>query len=386
DIRTRLELLGGDSQSPRGEAWGFERVRRTARTLERQARTLSGESASGGPPDASAGLDGPAIDPDRAGSLLALAYPDRIALRRAGAEGGYLLANGRGASFAGPQSLARRELIVAVDLDDRERNARIALAAPLERAELEQRFADRLVHARTVEWGAREQAVLAQETVRFGAIVLSARPLREIPPEAALAAMLDGVRAMGLECLPWSREARNFQARAELASRLEAADRLPAMSDAALADALASWLAPWLEGVTRREHLGRVPLLETLHARLSWDERQRLDALAPEFLTVPSGSRVRIDYLDASAPAVAVRLQEVFGLASTPRIAGGRIPVTFKLLSPAQRPVQITRDLASFWRGAYAEVRKDLRGRYPKHYWPENPLEAEPTRRVRPRK
>ncbi|MGB6450155.1 MAG: ATP-dependent helicase C-terminal domain-containing protein, partial [Steroidobacteraceae bacterium] len=148
---------------------------------------------------------------------------------------------------------------------------------------------------------------------------------------------------------------------------------------------LESWLAPWLNGITRREHLGRVPLIDALQALLSWEQRQQLDRLAPTQLQVPSGSQVRVDYLDESAPSVSVRLQEVFGLTETPRVGGGRIPVTFKLLSPAQRPVQITRDLASFWRGAYAEVRKDLRGRYPKHYWPENPLEAEPTRRARPR-
>jgi ATP-dependent helicase HrpB len=150
--------------------------------------------------------------------------------------------------------------------------------------------------------------------------------------------------------------------------------------------ALDSWLAPWLDSVTRREHLARVPLHDALLARLDYTQQRRLEELAPTHLAVPSGSRIRVDYLDESAPVVAVRLQEVFGLEATPRIAGGVIPVTFKLLSPAQRPVQVTRDLASFWRGAYAEVRKDLRGRYPKHYWPENPLEAEPVRGTRRRK
>ena len=135
----------------------------------------------------------------------------------------------------------------------------------------------------------------------------------------------------------------------------------------------------------RTSPLARLPLLDALLARLSWEQQRELDALAPAHLAVPSGSRVRIDYLDESAPAVSVRLQEVFGLEASPRIGGGRVPITFKLLSPAQRPVQVTRDLASFWRGAYAEVRKDLRGRYPKHYWPENPLEAEPVRGVRRR-
>jgi ATP-dependent helicase HrpB len=158
------------------------------------------------------------------------------------------------------------------------------------------------------------------------------------------------------------------------------------VSDAALGATPETWLAPWLDGVTRREHLARVPLTDALRAQLTWEQQRELEEWAPANLTMPSGSRIRVDYLDDSAPAVSVRLQEVFGLADTPRLGRGRVPVTFKLLSPARRPVQVTRDLASFWRGAYAEVRKDLRGRYPKHYWPENPLEAEPTRGVRPRR
>ncbi|HEV2443105.1 MAG TPA: ATP-dependent helicase C-terminal domain-containing protein, partial [Steroidobacteraceae bacterium] len=190
----------------------------------------------------------------------------------------------------------------------------------------------------------------------------------------------------GIEALPWSREARDLQARVAFVRRLGADfERWPDLSDAALAATAGDWLPPWLDGITRREHLARVPLLDALQARLSWEERRELDVLAPSHLAVPSGSRVHIDYTDESAPAVSVRLQEVFGLEATPRIGGGRVPITFKLLSPAQRPVQVTRDLASFWRGAYAEVRKDLRGRYPKHYWPENPLEAQAVRGVRRR-
>jgi ATP-dependent helicase HrpB len=157
----------------------------------------------------------------------------------------------------------------------------------------------------------------------------------------------------------------------------------PALSDAALLESLDHWLAPWLEGVTRREHLSAVPLGEALRAQLSIKQQRQLAEWAPTHLELPGGARVRVDYLDDSAPLVAVRLQEVFGLAATPLLGRNRVPVTFRLLSPAQRPVQVTRDLQSFWRGAYAEVRKDLRGRYPKHYWPENPLEAQPTRGTR---
>jgi ATP-dependent helicase HrpB len=194
--------------------------------------------------------------------------------------------------------------------------------------------------------------------------------------------MLTGIRELGIDALPWTREARDLQARMEfvrtLAGREQPTDKpWPAVSDADLAAAFEPWLGPWLDGITRKEHLARITLTDVLRSLLSWEQQRALDTLAPTHIQVPSGSQIRIDYLDQSAPAISVRLQEVFG--------GGRVPVTFKLLSPAQRPVQVTRDLASFWRGSYVEVRKDMRGRYPKHYWPENPLEAQPTRGVRPR-
>jgi len=159
----------------------------------------------------------------------------------------------------------------------------------------------------------------------------------------------------------------------------------PQVSDSALFETIDTWLPAWLEGVTRRGHLARLSMTDILRGILTWEQQKALDQLAPTHLQVPSGSRIRVDYLDESAPAVSVRLQEVFGLQDTPKLVGGRAPVTFKLLSPAQRPVQVTKDLAGFWRGSYADVRKDMRGRYPKHYWPENPLEAEPTRGARRR-
>jgi ATP-dependent helicase HrpB len=260
----------------------------------------------------------------------------------------------------------------------------------------------------SVEWNSREQAVLARRVVRLDAITLEEKPLHDVPAEAARAAMLQGVRELGIEALPWTRDARDLQARMEFVRLLEEGDRArdalplasaaaattravnpaaadagisrvapadtgaawPAVSNVALAATTDVWLAPWLDGVTRRDHLARLSLTEILRALLPWEKQRRLDELAPTHLQVPSGSNIRIDYLDDSAPAVSVKLQEVFGLDATPRIGGGRVPITFKLLSPAQRPVQVTRDLASFWRGSYADVRKDMRGRYPKHYWP----------------
>jgi ATP-dependent helicase HrpB len=375
DIRGRIEALRGEGESGGIDRAALQRARRGARELLRQLGTAA-TSAASGPPSG-----------ESVGGLLALAFPDRIGRRRAGGEGRFTLANGRGAHFAEPQGLSRQELIVAVDLDDRERDARIRLAAPLTRDEIDEYMGARLTSSDSVEWSAREQAVLARRVLRLDGLVLAESALPEVPREAALTAMLEGVRQLGIESLPWSPEARDLQARVGFVRRLGSDfERWPDVSDAALAATMDDWLAPWLDGVTRREHLARIALPDALLARLSWDDRRELDALAPSHLTVPSGSRVRIDYLDESAPAVAVRLQEVFGLTATPRIGGGRVPITFKLLSPAQRPVQVTRDLASFWRAAYAEVRKDLRGRYPRHFWPENPLEAEPVRGVRRRK
>ena len=373
DIRTRIEVMRGEGSPPGIDRFGLQRARRAAKDLLRQA--------AGSGPNSTARYGA-----EDAGVVLAFAYPDRIGRRRAGSDGRFTLANGRGAYFAEPQSLAKQEFIVALDLDDRERDARILLAAPLTRAEIEEQMPERLRRRESVEWNSRDQAVVARRTVELDSIVLDEKPLPEIPVEAARAAMLTGVRELGIHALQWTREARDWQARIEFVRKLPgASDAWPAVSDADLAESVGTWLAPWLDGVTRKEHLARISLIDVLRALLTWDQQRELDSLAPTHLQVPSGSQIRIDYLDESAPALSVRLQEVFGLDATPRIGGGRIPVTFKLLSPAQRPVQITRDLASFWRGSYADVRKDMRGRYPKHYWPENPLEAQPTRGVRRR-
>jgi len=397
DVRTRIDVLRSD-RAPPGVDWGaFQRAKRMARDLIRRLESRDGEmrsanpggaqradaaaTASGRPTRSTAGLQEGDVG---AGVLLAFAYPDRIGRRRPGTEARYTLSNGRGAHFADVQSLGRQELIVAVDLDDRDRDARILLAAPLSRGDIETCFADSLESVQSVEWSSRDQAVVARRVVRLNGLVVEEQPLREVPADAARAAMLIGIRELGVGSLSWSRDLRDLQARMEFVRRtVPDAKDWPAVDDASLAASLDEWLAPWLDGITRKDHLARIPLAEALRALLPWEQQRRLDDLAPTHLEVPTGSRIRIDYLDESAPVVAVRLQEVFGLQESPRIGGGRVPITFKLLSPAQRPVQVTRDLAGFWRGSYADVRKDMRGRYPKHYWPENPLEAEPTRGVR---
>ncbi|HUA90123.1 MAG TPA: ATP-dependent helicase HrpB, partial [Steroidobacteraceae bacterium] len=366
DVRTRLELLRGEGAAPLADRGALERARRTVRELSR------GGGAAGGAAELP--------EAEAVGLLLALAYPDRVGLRRPGGEGRYQLANGRGARFAAAQSLARAELIVAIDLDDAEREARILLAAPLARAVLLRYFADELTRSAEVAWDPKAQAVSARRSVRFGALLLEDLPLPGVPAEAALAAMLEGLGELGVEALPWDRDARDLQARIQFAARAAGTPDWPDVSDTALAASLPQWLGPWLGGVTRREHLARVPLTDALRAQLSGAQQRELEAVAPTHLALPTGTRARVDYQDPGGPAVAVRLQEVFGLAATPRLGRAQVPVTFRLLSPAQRPLQVTKDLASFWRGAYAEVRKDMRGRYPRHHWPEDPLGAQPSR------
>jgi ATP-dependent helicase HrpB len=378
DMRSRLSLLHGETEPAGMDRGALQRARRLARELLHQSAAAA---PAGG---AASGAD---TNPDLAGVLLACAYPDRIARKRAGADNRFVLANGRGAQFAQPQTLSQREFIVAIDVDDRDRDARITLAAPLSRPDLEEYFSSQLRITDEVHWDDREQAVVARRVTRLFELEIAERPLREVPPEAAGAAMLEGVRKLGLAALPWNQDSRDLQARMEFvrahAPPASAAD-WPAVDDMSLSANLETWLVPWLGGLTRAAHLSRLAMPQILKGLLSREQLLRLEALAPTHFTAPTGSRIRIDYLDELAPVVAVRLQEVFGVLASPRLAAGQVPVTFKLLSPAQRPVQITRDLATFWQGSYADVRKDLRGRYPRHYWPEDPAIAEPTRRAKP--
>jgi len=367
DIRTRLEALRrGTADIDRG---ALDRVRRTQRSFEQQL--------------GSAGASRRDVEP---GVLLGLAYPDRVARRRPGAEARYQMSNGRGALFAAAESIAREEFIVAVDLDDREREAQIRLAAPLDKTDLLAHFAADLRRADELAWDERTEAVVARRVIRFDELLVEEKPLNDAPRAASAAAMLEGVRSMGIDALPWDDDARDFQARCEFVRKLDRKDLgdWPDFSPPALAQDLA-WLEPFLDGATRRSQLTRVPVIDALRARLSYEQQRKLEELAPTHIGLPTGSRVRIDYLNDNAPVASMRMQEVFGLAATPRIGGGTVAVTFTLLSPGRKPLQITRDLASFWRNAYVEVRKDMRGRYPRHYWPENPLEAEPTRRAKPR-
>jgi len=322
-----------------------------------------------------------ATDLDAAGFLLALAYPDRIAQRRG--PGRYRLRNGRTAALPENDPLSDAPYLAIADLDARPGAARIFLAAPLTLEEIEAHFSNQIETEDVVAWDEAAQAVHARRVRRLGAVVLREGALAEPPSEAVARALLDAVRAR-LERLPWTPAARGVQARVAFLRR-HLGDAWPDLSDDALLRTLDDWLGPYLAGMRKASDLQRLDLSMVLLQRLEGRQRTELDRLGPTHLDVPSGSRVPVDYTDPDAPVLAVRLQEVFGLTETPRLAGGRVPVTMHLLSPARRPVQVTRDLASFWANAYFDVRKDLRGRYPKHHWPENPLDAEPTARAKRR-
>ncbi len=321
---------------------------------------------------------GPEADIDLCGLLMAFAYPDRIAQR---IDGRFRLRNGRIASFAAPQLLSDADYLVAADLGERRRESRIFRAAPIALDDLFAYFADRIEDVASVSWS--DGVVRARRQLRLGALVLKDGPITDPDPEQMVDAMIDGIREEGLGILPWTKKARRLQERLVFVGRHE--DDWPDATDEALLETLEDWLKPHLYGMKRIEDLQRLDLTNILLELAGWDRREELDERAPTHVTVPSGSRIPIDYSDAEAPVLAVRLQELFGATETPRIDRGRVRLTLHLLSPAHRPMQVTQDLANFWKATYFDVRKDLRGRYPKHHWPEDPLSAQPTNRAKPR-
>ncbi len=367
DVRPRLALLLDGPASDK--AAPVRRLQEQARRIARRARIA---------PDSQEHPD--------PGQLLALAWPERVALRRG--PGKYLLANGRGAALLPDDPLAVHDCLAVAALHNTEAggDARIHLAAPLDRALLESLFADRLVEEERLVWDAERQAVSARAVLRLDALTLREHPLPHPPEDRVRQVLLRALASMGLDCLPWTDALRSWQRRVLFLRTLSAQGRLPAApwpdcSDPALAETLESWLGPYLESVDRLGGITPTVLERALKALLPWPLPRDLDRLAPESLTVPSGSSVRLEYGAAGeAPVLAVKLQELFGLEQTPTVAGGAAPVTLHLLSPAGRPVQITSDLAGFWKTGYQSVRADLRGRYPKHPWPDDPLTATPSR------
>lgn len=319
------------------------------------------------------------------GELLALAYPDRIAQLRPGTHDRYRLATGGGVRLPEDDALCGSEYLVAASLDARQSEGRIYLAAQVSLDQIKQCLSSLLTTNDAVFWDDTQGSVISRRQERLLTLVLDERPLAAPSPEAIRTALIEGIRQIGLSALPWSKESRSFQARVESLRCWQPDQGWPNLSDDFLAADL-DWLSPYLDGMSRRQHLARLDLLNILRGLLDWSLIKRMDTEAPTHFQAPSGSRLPLRYTPGEPPTLAVRLQEMFGLAETPKISRGQVPVTLYLLSPAQRPIQITQDLSGFWNTTYPEVKKELKGRYPKHVWPDDPWAAKATARAQPRK
>lgn len=364
DLALRLEALrdlkGFAARRPYGvNRDALYRVRDEAKRLKAQTRQAG-------------------MDPADPAILAALAYPDRVGLRRAGDAPRFLLSGGKGAVMRDDEPMGQARLIVATDLDGSPREAQIRQAVQISEAALRAHFADQIRWTKICNWSRRDRRVVARQQERFGAIALEDRIWKDAPPDAIAFAMLDGVRDLGLTFSP---AAQRFRARVALV-RSAGAD-LPDLSDAALIAQLESWLLPHLTGIRSAADWKAFDLLEPLRAMLSWDQMQKVDQAAPAHFQTPLGRKIPIDY-DGDHPRITLRLQEMFGQTAHPTVAGQ--PLRLTLLSPGQKPVQTTLDLPGFWTSSYADVRKDMRGRYPKHPWPEDPRQADPTLRAKPRR
>jgi len=364
DLRARLDELRRD-RSARGEE--------ARRMAKRWAVTASAGQEVGGSRDAAA-----------PGAILALAYPDRIAKNRGTAAGAFLLANGRGGHVDPASPLAREAFLAVAELIGSAAQSRITLAAPISLAEIERIFADRITASEDVTCDAKTLALRCRRTRRLGAIVLGEPNLPVAANEATAKLLAAAIVAAGLDRLPWTSALAQWRDRVAFLRRVRG-EEWPDLSNAGLAARADEWLVPSLAGKTALAMLTAGELETALHCLLPHGLRRRLEAEAPTHFDAPSGSRVPIDYAAEDGPKLAIRVQELFGLDRHPAIAGGRVPLTIELLSPAHRPVQVTRDLPSFWRGSYAAVRSEMRGRYPRHPWPDDPVLAPATRRAKPR-
>ena len=381
DLATRLEAFRRD-RSPRAED-----ARRLARNLAQRAEEalIPGPSPRGREErffSLRERVAGDSRPDEEIGALLASAYPDRIAAAR-GRRGEFLMANGRAAALETHDPLAGEAYLAIGEVVGRAASARILLAAPMSLGEIEAVAGRAIETADEVAFDRASASLRARRRRRLGALTLAEQTLPVPADEGSATALARGVLALGVGRLPWSPALTQWRDRVTFLKRAEG-DVWPDLVDERLV-VDPQWLAPFLVGKTRLDDIGADDLSNALHAFLPWDLARRLDAEAPTHFEAPTGTAVAIDYEADGGPSIALRVQELFGLAEHPSVAGGRIPLTLHLLSPAHRPIQITRDLPGFWRGSWAAVRSDLRGRYPRHFWPENPASAAPTARAKPR-
>jgi ATP-dependent helicase HrpB len=365
--------LGGDDPDLRHRLDQFRRDR-SRRAEDARAMVKRWVDTVGGKP----------MDEASAGSLLALAYPDRIAKSRGGGGGAFLLANGRGGAIDKASALAREPFLAVAELTGAAAASRILLAAPITLTEIEARFGGKIEDRDVVSFDAGSASLRARRSRRLGALVLTEQ-IKQVAPDADGAKLLaEGIATLGIGKLAWSKAQLQLRDRVQFLRQAEG-EEWPDLSNDALARSAADWLAPFLGGKTALSQIGADELSAALDALLPWSLRKRLDAEAPTHFTAPSGSAVPIDYEAEQGPTVSIRVQELFGLARHPSIAGGRVPLVIELLSPAHRPVQVTRDLPGFWHGSYKDVKTEMRGRYPRHPWPDDPLHAPATRRAKRR-
>ncbi|QLH69741.1 ATP-dependent helicase HrpB [Rhodopseudomonas palustris] len=368
--------LGGDSADLDHRRDQFRRDRSQRASSARQmAQRWAAQAASSSPSPQDAGELS-------SGVLLAFAFPDRVAKNRG--NGSFTLANGRGAAVEQTSALARAPYLAVGELTGSAAQGRILLAAPITLSEIELHFGDQITDADEVSFDRSAMALRARRRRALHAITLSEAPLALTPSEQTARVLAEGLVVAGLDRLPWSKQLQQWRGRVMFLRKAEG-DPWPDLSDAALADSRENWLVPTLFDKTGLKDFSASDLSDALMNLLPWELRARLDREAPTHFEAPTGSKLPIDYEAEQGPTIAVRLQELFGLTTHPSVAGGAVPLVLELLSPAHRPVQVTRDLPGFWRGSYAGVRADLRGRYPRHPWPEDPASAPPTRRAKPK-
>jgi ATP-dependent helicase HrpB len=380
DIRSRLEIIEsvikGRNFSSKDIKINRGIVYRIIQTADKLKRNLKIQQTK--------------INIEKAGSLLAYAYPERIAKNRNSKNNSFLMASGNGAFFLETGTLSFNDYIVAASLDGNLQNARIYLAAPYSQKALELDFGHLFKKEDRISWDKKIGAIHAKRNILYGKLLVSETPIADIDPEIAGDIMIKTIGQQGLEILPWTQTLISLRERTVFLKNSDRFPDLPDLSNAALEAHMGKWLKPFLAGVSSLNQLKKIDLKSAITTMLTWEQRQVVEIQAPTHITVPSGSKKPLTYRtkegSLESPVLAVRLQEMFGLTATPKIAGGEIPVTLHLLSPAGRPMQITKDLESFWKTTYQDVKKDLMGRYPKHYWPDKPVTAQPTSRTKPRK
>jgi ATP-dependent helicase HrpB len=370
DLGHRLELFRRD-------------LTRRSQDARRMAKRWADEAVRDTPKPERAPFQATGTNDPSVGAILSLAYPDRVAKNRGG-NAAFLLANGRGASVDPASALARELFLAVAEMAGTAAQSRILLAAPITVDEIKQRFADRIERREEIGFDDASAGLRGRYSERLGAITLLERPLRIQANENTARILSHGIARLGIGRLPWTKALQQWRDRVMFLRRAEGGE-WPDLSDAALAVSVDDWLSPILLSKTALASISSAELETAVGALLAWNLKRRLDAEAPTHFTAPSGSSVPIDYGAEEGPRLAIRVQELYGLDRHPNIAGGKVPLLVELLSPAQRPVQVTRDLPGFWRGSYAAVKAEMRGRYPRHSWPDDPLRAAATRRAKPR-